>query len=104
MYTPPTSSTSASPVEPPNPRPSTMEEAAEQFEAILVNQLVKTMTKGLFDQSLAGAGGVPGLGGQQDLQRDTLAQVLTDHLMKQGGLGIAERLSAQWQRTQDADV
>lgn len=96
----PTSSTPGLPtsaVSAPDARPQTPEEAAQQFEKLLVQQLVQTMTEGLFDGGLAGAGGPSWMQGQQDLQRDTLAQVLTDHLVDSDSLGLADRLLQNWQ-------
>ena len=88
----PTSAASA-----PDARPQTPEEAAQQFEKLLVHQLVQTMTDGLFDGGLEGANGPSWMQGQQDLQRDTLAQVLTDHLVDSNRLGLADRLLQNWQ-------
>jgi len=68
-------------------------EAARQFESVLVRQFVEVMTKDLFQ------GGEEGmLTGQADLQRDTLTDTLTEHLVDNGTFGIADLLMAQWER------
>lgn len=71
------------------------EEAARQFEAVLVRQFVDVMTRDLFKASGDGAMAA----GQADLQRDTLTNVLTDHLVESGTFGIADLLMRQWART-----
>lgn len=70
------------------------DEAARQFEAVLVRQFVEVMTKDLFQSDEEGM-----MTGQADLQRDTLTDTLTDHLVDAGTFGIAELLTAQWERT-----
>lgn len=80
-------------------KPRTKEEAAEQFEAIFVKQFVQTMTKGLFDSSLAGEGALSG--GQADMQRDILTDTLTDHLVESGALRLRDLLLRQWSHRQD---
>ena len=67
------------------------EEAARQFESVLVRQFVEVMTKDLFDGEGEGM-----LTGQADLQRDTLTDTLTDHLVESGTFGIADLMIAQW--------
>ena len=67
------------------------EEAARQFESVLVRQFVEVMTKDLFDGEGEGL-----LTGQADLQRDTLTDTLTDHLVESGTFGIADLMIAQW--------
>ena len=69
------------------------EDAARQFEAVLVRQFVEVMTKDLFDGDAEG-----GLTGQADLQRDTLTDTLTDHLVESGTFGVADLMIAQWKR------
>ncbi|WP_412069088.1 hypothetical protein [Rubrivirga sp. IMCC43871] len=70
------------------------DEAARQFESVLVRQFVEVMTKDLFQSDQEGM-----MTGQADLQRDTLTDTLTDHLVDAGTFGIAELLTAQWERT-----
>lgn len=80
-------------------KPRTPEEAAKQFEAVFVKQFVQTMTKGLFDSSLAGEGALTG--GQADMQRDILTDTLTDHLVESGALKLSDLLLRQWSHRQD---
>ena len=70
------------------------EEAARQFESVLVRQFVEVMTKDLFNSEAEGM-----LTGQADLQRDTLTDTLTDHLVESGTFGIAELMIQQWQES-----
>lgn len=89
------SSVTASGAPPPtaDSTPADPEAAAAQFEAVLVRQFVEVMTRDLFDGESEGM-----LTGQADLQRDTLTDALTDHLVESGTLGIADLLLAQWGR------
>ena len=82
----------------------TPEEAARQFEAILVRQFVTAMTEGLFKASLSGEEGPGWMKGQQDMQRDVMTDVLTDHLVERGGLRISDLLLRQWQRDPAQDL
>ncbi len=68
-------------------------EAARQFESVLVRQFVEVMTKDLFQSDEEGM-----LTGQADLQRDTLTDTLTEHLVDNDTFGIADLLMAQWER------
>lgn len=70
---------------------SSPEEAARQFESVLVRQFVEVMTKDLFDTEAEGM-----LTGQADLQRDTLTDTLTDHLVDSDTFGVAELMIQQW--------
>lgn len=81
-------------------KPKSLEEAAEQFEEILTRQFVNVMTKDLFGKGLAGENGPGWMESQGEIQRDTLADVLTTHLVDQGTLGISELLQRQWQGQQ----
>ena len=82
----------------------TPEEAARQFEAILVRQFVTAMTDGLFKASLSGEDGPGWMKGQQDTQRDIMADVLTEHLVESGALRISDLLLRQWQRGPAQDL
>ena len=82
-----------SPTAPPRDA-SSPEEAARQFEAVLVRQFVEVMTKDLFDTEAEGM-----LTGQADLQRDTLTDTLTDHLVESGTFGVAELMIQQWKES-----
>lgn len=80
----------------PSSRPAdSPEDAARQFESVLVRQFVEVMTRDLF--KAGGKGGM--LTGQADLQRDTLTNVLTDHLVDSGTFGVADLMIRQWART-----
>ncbi len=81
----------------------TPEEAAQQFEAILVRQFVTVMTDGLFKTSLSGDEGPGWMKGQQDAQCDIMTDVLTDHLVESGVLRISDLLLRQWQRDEAQD-
>ncbi|MEO0559223.1 MAG: peptidoglycan hydrolase [Bacteroidota bacterium] len=70
---------------------SSPEEAARQFESLLVRQFVEVMTKDLFDTEAESM-----LTGQADLQRDTLTDTLTEHLVESGTFGVAELMIQQW--------
>lgn len=74
----------------------TPEEAAKQFEAILMRQFVASMTDGLFKASLSSDDGPGWMKGQQDMQRDVLTDVLTEHLVESGALRISDLLLRQW--------
>ena len=94
----------------PTPRPAdarrnakTPEEAARQFEAILVRQFVTAMTDGLFKASLSGEEGPGWMKGQQDTQRDIMTDVLTDHLVESGALRISDLLLRQWRHNAAQD-
>ena len=69
------------------PRPRGPEEAAEQFESILVRQFVQTMTKDLFKEGEGGGGGL-----QADAQRDALTDALTRQLTTSDALGLRDML------------
>ncbi len=79
-------------------RPHTPEEAAQQFEEILLRQFVQVLTRDLFRESLTGDDAPGWLSSYQDTQRDVLTDVLARHLAEQGRLGIAELLLRQWQQ------
>ncbi|MDT0631773.1 hypothetical protein [Rubrivirga litoralis] len=81
-----------SPTPPGTPRkPGTPEEAAEQFEAVLVRQFVAAMTDGLFKNASGGAGAT-----QADAQRDAMTTALTDQLVESGSLRFRDLLLRQW--------
>lgn len=87
------SPTSSSRPTAPTPPPDDPIAAARQFESVLVRQFVEVMTKDLFKAQDEGM-----MTGQSDLQRDTLTDTLTDHLVDAGTFGIADLLTAQWER------
>ena len=73
------------------------EEAARQFEAVLVRQFVQVMTDGLFEDNLAGEGGPGWMKSQQDTQREVMTDVLTQHLVESRSFRIADLLMKRWQ-------
>lgn len=75
----------------PRDKARTPEEAAEQFEAVLVRQFVDAMTESLFDGEAAGA-----MRAQVDAQRDAMASALTDELVESGALRFRDLLMRQW--------
>lgn len=75
----------------PSRDPKTPEEAAEQFEAVLIRQFVDAMTDGLFDAAAGGASAA-----QADAQRDAMASALTDELVESGALRFRDLLLRQW--------
>ena len=78
-------------------RAQTPEEAAEQFEAVLVRQFVEAMTDGLCE-SASGSGPQA----QVEAQRDALTTALTDELVDSGALRLRDLLLRQWGRPTDA--
>lgn len=78
----------------------TPEEAAEQFETILVRQFVDAMTKDLFKSSLGGDG-LPEA--QADAQREAMVNALTDELVESGSMLFRDILLRQWQQEPPPD-
>lgn len=77
-------------------KPRTPEEAARQFEEVLVRQFVKSMTDGLFKHNLAGEGAPSWVDSNHDTQRDMLTDVLTRHLTESGSFNVSEMLLKKW--------
>ncbi len=77
-------------------RPGNPEEAAAQFEKVLVRQFVEVMTNDLMSSSMAGENGPGWMNSQRDSQRDHLTDILTDHLVESGTLDIREMLLKRW--------
>ena len=75
---------------------TTKEEAARQFESVLVRQFVEVMTKKMFDAPLSGEGGPGWMNSQRDTQRDIMTDVLTDHLVDAGALQLSDLLLRKW--------
>lgn len=87
----------------PNGRdPQTLEEAAKQFEQVLVRQFVKVMTKDMFSASLAGDEGPGWMQSQRGTQRDMMTDMLSQHLAASEDLPIAEQLMKKWGAPGDA--
>jgi peptidoglycan hydrolase FlgJ len=76
--------------------PSDKVDAAAQFERVLVKQFVQVMTKDLFKSGEEE--GMSWMGSYGDIQRDTLADVLTDHLVEAGTFKLQDLLLRQWGR------
>lgn len=77
---------------------NTPEEAAEQFEALLVRQFVEAMTKDLFkstEDSLPGA--------QAEAQREAMVDALTNELVESGAMLFRDLLLQQWQYDPPSD-
>lgn len=77
------------------------EEAAREFESVLVKQFVQVMTKDLFksiDDDASAAVGAYG-----DIQRDALTDVLTEHLVESGTFKLQDLLLRQWARQASAE-
>ncbi|MBO6575831.1 MAG: hypothetical protein JJ896_12575 [Rhodothermales bacterium] len=84
---------------PDQPKPRNPEEAARQFEEVLVREFVREMTKDLFGGSLAGEQGAGWVKAQGEAQGDALTDVLTRHLVESGTMGIADMLLEKWEAT-----
>jgi Rod binding domain-containing protein len=78
-------------------QPQNLEEAAEQFEQVLVRQLVTTMTDDLFDSPLAGKQS-GAMQSQGRLQSDALTDTLTAELVKHDSFGLSELLMKKWRQ------
>lgn len=72
------------------------QEAAKQFEEVLVREFVRTMTKGLFEEGLGGEDTAGWVKAQGSAQTDALTDAVTRHLVDSGQLGISELLLAKW--------
>lgn len=78
-------------------RPENLEQAAEQFEQILVRQLVKTMTDDLFDSPLGGEDS-GAMRSQSRMQSDAVTDTLTTELVKNDSFGLSELLKQKWRQ------
>lgn len=82
---------------PPSARPpDSPEEAAAEFEKVLVRRFVRTMTEKMFDTTLSGSDGPGWMNSQRDHQRDVLTDVLADHIVEADTLGIRDMLLEDW--------
>ncbi|MFQ5572114.1 MAG: hypothetical protein ACE5G0_20750 [Rhodothermales bacterium] len=77
-------------------RARTPEEAARQFEEILVRQLVESMTDGMFESNLSGEDGPGWVKSQGEAQQDVFTDVLTQRLVESGVFKISDLLLRQW--------
>src|SRR5690625_7234857 len=66
--------------------PDSAEEAARQFERVLVKQLVSSMTEELFNEALAGDDAPAWVGADGDMQRDSMTDILADNLVDSAAL------------------
>ncbi len=85
-------------------KPHTPEEAARQFEEVLIKQMVHTMTKELFDSKLTGDDAPQWMGAYSDMQSDILTEELAKQLSASGRMGISELLIKQWKRQEELDA
>lgn len=85
--------------------PSTPQEAAAQFEKVLVRQFVKKMTEDMFSSSFAGEGGGNWMESQRDRQRDMMTDMITDRIVEADTLQVSESLANEWEdATSNADA
>lgn len=70
------------------------QEAAEDFEAVFLSQILATMT-----QELGGAGGVAGEG--SDVYRDMFNQEVAKMISRSGGIGVADIVLQEMLKTQE---
>ena len=68
-------------------------EAAEEFEAIFLSQMLATMT-----QELGGAGGVAG---GDDVYRDMFNKEVAKMISRSGGIGVADTILQEMLKTQE---
>ena len=78
------------------PTPETPEEAAKEFEKVLLRRFVKVMTEDMFSTSFAGEDGPGWMKSQRGTQRDMMTDMITNHLSETGALPIAEQLMRKW--------
>ena len=74
-------------------KPTGAKEAAEEFEAIFLSQMLATMT-----QELGGAGGVAGGG---EVYRDMFNQEVAKMISRSGGIGVADVILQEMLKTQE---
>lgn len=91
-------STGTAGLRPEGRKPDTPEEAARQFEEVLIKQMLHTMTKDLFDSSITGDDAPQWMGAYGEMQGDILSTELARQLGENGKLGISELLLKQWER------
>ncbi len=71
-------------------------EAASEFEAVFLSQILATMTK-----ELGGAGNVAGNGG--DVYQDMFNQEIAKMISRSGGIGVADTVLREMLKTQEID-
>lgn len=72
------------------------EDAAKQFEKILVQEFVKVMTEQMFESNLAGENGPGWMKSYGKQQQQTMTEILTDHLVEKGTFDISTTILQQW--------
>ena len=75
------------------PAPANVREAAEEFEAVFLSQMLATMT-----QELGGAGGVAG---GNDVYRDMFNKEVAKMISRTGGIGVADTILQEMLKTQE---
>ncbi len=76
-----------------NSAPTSVREAAEEFEAVFLSQMLATMT-----QELGGAGGVAG---GNDVYRDMFNKEVAKMISRTGGIGVADTILQEMLKTQE---
>ena len=82
--------------------PRDFNDAAKQFEEVLLRELIAVMTKELFDNSLLGEDAPAWSTSYQDMQRDVVTDQLASQLASSGRIGIARLLIEQHERANTA--
>ena len=72
------------------------QEAAKQFEKILVQQFVQVMTEQMFESNLAGEDGPGWMKSYGNQQKETLTDILSEHLVEKGTFDISSTILQQW--------
>ena len=72
------------------------QEAAKQFEKVLVQQFVQVMTEQMFESNLAGEEGPGWMKSYGNQQKETLTDILSEHLVEQGTFDISSTILKQW--------
>lgn len=73
------------------------EEAAKEFEKVLVRQFVQVLTEQMFESNLAGEEGPGWMKSYGNQQRETLTDILSDHLVEKGTFDISSTMLKQWE-------
>ena len=85
-----------SPLQQDTPHIKNPEEAAKQFEKVLVQQFVQVMTEQMFNSNLGGEDGPGWMKSFGNQQRDTLTNILSEHLVEKGTFDISSTILKQW--------
>lgn len=83
-------------IDPKQSAPAPAEDAAREFERILVGQLVRAMTDSLFRESIGGEDGPRWMEGYAETQREVLNDALASHLIKSGTVRLSDLMLRQW--------